>query len=937
MSTIRFPQLRVRTGYTYRDVYGRLPEVLDRLDELEAPFAAIVDHGTWGHSRFEQAAKKAKLPVGFGMEIPILDEHDEWKGFKPRAWVLGTDSRSLYNLTSEATQAGGLTSARLATATGVVRFLGGAVWAGGEPEAYDCVDINPASVASAHKSIQWARFHGKPMVLTSYNDMPDRKHQSAAYSWEVRDSVGPRHLVDVDDMCKAIGGLLTNAEIDTAIYNTFAIAEQCTIELAKAPIINVPGDLRAMCSEGARSRVERGHIAEWNETYAMRLKTELEQIQAKGFDSYFIVVSDLIRFAKKHMLVGPARGSSAGSLVCYLLDITEVDPIPWDLLFHRFIDISRDDLPDIDIDFADTHRYMAFDFLKEKYGADNVAKLGNIMTLQPASVFAQVGKKFGIGVHETMAIRGVTNKAMAGDVLYGHTIGEMLKTTDVGQDFAENHPAASLCMTDLEVHPSHAGVHAAGILVCNEKITDFCTVTADGIAQIDKPDAEYLNLLKIDALGLRTLGIIQDAGVITSDELFALRFDDQSVLDILNDDKVSGVFQFEGDAVRGVTRQTHIDSIVKIDNINALARPGPLGSGMAQKYINRVSGKEKVTYDIPELESHLSNSYGIILYQEQVMSIVNQIGCFDWVKTSAIRKAMSKSKGKEYFDTFAPEFVAGAVSLGIDPVKAQKLWDDLVTFGGYGFNKSHSFSYAVVTYWTLYMKRYHPVEFAAACLRSAKDDEQVIAILRELAKEGVHYTAIDPEYSDMNWVAADGRLIGGILNAKGYGPVKAAKYVAKRAAGTLTDKDRADLTKAETKYGDLNEAHTKWGHFYARPRLAGVTSGNPIVGMKQIKDRDDGLVIGKLIKKTLLDENEASRVKKRGGKLVQGNSKMIDLFMVDDSTDSPMRFRIRPDKFEEMGAEIHAEHKAGSWYLVKGWKISGIDMFIVKAIKRIDE
>jgi len=183
---------------------------------------------------------------------------------------------------------------------------------------------------------------------------------------------------------------------------------------------------------------------------------------------------------------------------------------------------------------------------------------------------------------------------------------------------------------------------------------------------------------------------------------------------------------------------------------------------------------------------------------------------------------------------------------------------------------------------------------------------------------------------------ADGRLIGGILNAKGFGPSKAATYIDKRNAGLLTDKDRERLANAEVLFSDLAEAHTKWGHFYADPRLAGVTSGNPIVGMKEVKDRDECLIIGKLTKKVLADENEAIRIKKRGGKIMKGQTQFVDLMLVDDSSDSPMRFRVRPDKFEAMGKQIAETAPMGAWFLVRGWKISGIDMMIVKNIKRLD-
>lgn len=935
-----FPQLRVRSGYTFRNAYGRIPEIVDRLKATGAQFAAMVDAGTWSHVRWDTAMTKAELTPGFGMEVPVLrlDEDGEHKGPKQIAWILAIDTRKFYNLTTLCVRQKGLTPRQLfeASAAGYVHvFTGGALDLAFNSATF--VDVNPSSYTHAAQSIKAANESGLPMVITSYNDMPHPDHKPFAYAWEVRDSVGMRHIGDIDELWRQLKLVMSRADFDKALDNTFELAESLKdVKLNKAPIIHLEGDLIALAREGQTSRLQRGHIKEWTDVYEERFKMEIEQIQNKEFDSYFLVVSDLVRYAKEHMLVGPARGSSAGSLVCYLLGITEVDPLPHDLLFQRFIDISRADLPDIDIDFADTKRHLVFEYLQDKYGADNVAKLGNINTLKANSVMAQVGKRFGISFNETSQVKNALIEYSSGDARYGKGLEDTFAQTAPGQHFREHFPDAARCMGDLEIHPSHTGVHAAGILVCNYPISDYCTVNEEGVAQIDKPDSEALNLLKIDALGLRTLGIIEDAGVVTAEQLYSLELNDPAVFKVINDDKVSGIFQFEGDAVRSVTRSVNVDKFSKIDNLTALARPGPLASGMAQKYIERAAGRSPVSYDVPQLEKYLSDTYGVFLYQEQIMSVVKEIGLFDWVKTSAVRKAMSGRKGEEYFNKMGEDFVAGATSQGVPVDQAKKIWQEMVTFGSWGFNKSHSVSYAVVTYWTCWLKAYHKLEFAAACLRAAKDDEQTIAILREMAKEGVAYTAIDPDFSEMNWTVADGRLIGGIQNAKGYGPVKALKYVQARREGKLTDKMRESLTKAEVMYSDLAEAHTKWGWAYDRPRLLGIKVGDSIENMKEVGDREEAVVIAKLTKKILADENEAIRIKKRGGKVMKGQTQFVDFMMVDDSTDSPMRFRVRPDKFLELGKPISETAPIGSWFMVRAWKIQGIDMMIVKNMKRID-
>lgn len=910
-----------------------MPEIVERLKELGATSAGLVDHGTWGHVRFEQAMVKAELSPMFGMEVPIITE----SSFKPVAWVLAKDTKRLYNFTSNVVRNGGATPEELAAAPGLIRFCGGALDVLPH-DSYDYIDVNPSSYLQAHRAVKLARKTGKKMVITSYNDMPHKRHEAFAHAWEVRESVGMRWIASEDEAWSVLRETMSRYEFAEACGVTWTVAESLRGHiLAKAPLISTEGDLEALAREGQRSRLERGHIAEWTPEYEARFNLELEQIKAKKFDSYFLVVSDLVRYAKQHMLVGPARGSSAGSLICYLTEITEVDPLPHKLLFHRFIDISRADLPDIDIDFTDTKRHLVFEYLQNKYGKENVSKLGNVNTLKAASVLAQVGKRFGIAVWETANIRNSLIEYSSADERYGKGLEDTMSKTEPGKDFRERWPRAAECMGDIEIHPSHSGVHAAGILVCNDPVIDYCTVNDEGIAQIDKPDSEYLNLLKIDALGLRTLGVIEDTGVITAEELYSLKLDDHSVLDILNEDKVSGIFQFEGDAVRSVTRSVNVDDFSKIDHLTALARPGPLSSGMAQRYIARAAGKEPVTYEIPQLEKYLSDTYGVILYQEQIMSMVKELGSFDWQKTSTVRKAMSGRKGEEYFNKLGQDFVAGAVANGISEKDAKLIWGEMATFGAWGFNKSHSVSYAIVTYWTCYLKRYFPLEYAAASLRAAKDDDQTIAILREITKEGIEYTPIDPEYSDTHWKVADGRLIGGIINAKGYGPVKALAYVQKREAGKLTDKDRERLLNAEVAFADLQEAHTKWGHYYADPALAGVTSGRDIKNMVECVDGVTSLVIAKLVSKTISDANEPIRVKKRGGKVYKGQTIFLDMFMVDDSSDSALRFRIGRDMYLSHGKAIAEGAPKGSWWLLKVKRLSEYQMFNVIGIKRLDD
>jgi DNA polymerase III alpha subunit len=627
------------------------------------------------------------------------------------------------------------------------------------------------------------------------------------------------------------------------------------------------------------------------------------------------------------MLVGPGRGSSAGSLLCYLIGITEVDPIPHGLLFERFIDLTRKDLPDIDIDFADTKRDLVFDYLGEKYGANNVARLGNINTLKPKSVLAAACKRFDIPDKAKFDLVNVLEEHSSGSSLYGHGLQHALETTEPGRRFRENYPEA-LVMTQTENHASHTGVHAAGVIVCNVPVNEFCTIGPDGVAHIDKPDSEALNLLKIDALGLRTLGIIEDSGMVTAEQLYALKLDDPEVFGVFNSHKFCGIFQFEGQAQRTVSAQVHIDSFQSIDHITALSRPGPLGGGAAQKYINRAAGREAVVATHPRMQEMLQDTFGVVLYQEQVMRIVREIGKFSWEDTTVIRKAMSGRKGEEFFNKQGVKFIAGAAEDGIDEHLANAIWLELCSFGAWGMNKSHTCAYSVISYWCAWMKRYHPLEYAAACLRSAKDDDQTMEILREMAREGVAYVPFDIDLSDVNWSVQDGKLVGGFMNLVGFGPAKSVKAVEDRAAGKL---NREKVERAVVKFAELYPLHAEYADWYNDPESKGCRAGSRILQASELPENGgDCLFLGKIDSKKLRDKNESVLVKRREGKVMRGPTQFAD-FVVKDDTGIPIICRIDRFEFEEFGRKAIENLVAGEdVVLIRGDRIPGFSMIKVK-------
>jgi DNA-directed DNA polymerase III PolC len=918
------PQLRVRTEFSFRQAFGPVPRIALAVKTLGAPSAGIVDGSTWGHVRWAKAAVANEVKPLFGTEFPVVLPD----GRKPLAWALAEDTRAFYRFSTALRQPGADAAALLREVKGVVRFAGDALT---DPDTFDYIDLNPTSPLAQRAALRLHKATGKPLVVTSDNAYPMREDYAAFMAIGGRDAATAQHLLSEQELRQKLR-ILDDDAWAVAVRNTHEVAERCAGELPTAPIIHVEGDLRALAEEGRQRRLSLGHLPSWPQLYEDRLQRELTAIEAKAFESYFIVVADLISWAKERMLVGPGRGSSAGSLLCYLLGITEVDPIPHGLLFERFIDLTRKDLPDIDIDFSDVKRDQCFDYLANKYGRSCVARIGNVNTLKPRSVMAEVCKRFGIPDKERFDLLNVLIEYSSGDSRYGKGLEDTLNNTDIGRRFMERNPKA-VVMSEVENHAWHTGVHAAGVIVCNVPVDEYCTVGSDGVAHLDKPDSEYLNLLKIDALGLRTLGIIEDTGCVTSEELYALKLDDPKVLDIFNQRKYTGIFQFEGQSQRTISAQVHVDDFRTVDHLTALARPGPLGGGATGKYIARKAGQEPVTYTHSALEDLLNDTYGVVLYQEQVMRIVRDIGKFSWDETTVIRKAMSGRKGKEFFDRQGEKFIAGAAQDNIDERTAQDIWNEICNFGAWGMNKSHTCAYAVISYWCAWMKAYYPLEYAAACLRSAKDDDQTMEILREMAREGVDYTPFDAELSEVNWAVKEGRLVGGYMNLVGFGPAKAVAAVEARRLGKIDDKLRKRINEAHVKFSDLYPISHAYADWYADPVGHGCRVGSVIYTADKLPEGGDVLYIGKIAKKELRDENETVRVARRDGRKLTGQTLFVDFFLKDD-TGIPIICRIDRWKYEPMGRvaleRLVAEQDV---LLVRGKKIPNFGMIKVERIK----
>lgn len=496
-------------------------------------------------------------------------------------------------------------------------------------------------------------------------------------------------------------GLSRQGAID-AILNTEQIAERCTVELPKMENIRFP------IPSGYKNRQEvwEGWIKEgWayrkiedrpnRNAYVRRLKHELGVIESKDFVDYFLVVSDIVKFAKDNAIpVGPARGSAAASLICYLLRITEVDPIKFsNLVFERFIDVTRKELPDIDLDFDDERRHLIKEYAGRRYGSDRVGNLGTFTTYKAKNTLDDIGRVFDVPKWEIESIKGLMLDRSSGDLRYSETIEDTVLSNPDARATFEKYPDLWKS-TKLEGNVRGMGMHAAGFVISNFPITEVCAVysrtDAKGkvteVISADKHDAKYLGALKLDLLGLRTMGMLrfalEELGM-TLQDMYDLPLDDEKTIDAFRRNDVAGIFQFEGRATKSVNEEVKPDNFLEICDVNALSRPGPLHSGASVAYVDAKFGSEPDSLH-EKLDDITKNTHGQIIYQEQILRIIREIGAFDWTEHEYIRKIIGQRMGKQEFSRQWEKFWAGAQKI-MDESVAQKIWGHCITAGAYAF------------------------------------------------------------------------------------------------------------------------------------------------------------------------------------------------------------------------------------------------------------
>ncbi|MGZ5494848.1 MAG: DNA polymerase III subunit alpha, partial [Thermoanaerobaculia bacterium] len=454
--------------------------------------------------------------------------------------------------------------------------------------------------------------------------------------------------------------------------------------------------------------------------YHDRLEREIEIIKGMGFPGYFLVVWDFIKYAKDNGIpVGPGRGSAAGSLVAYSMEITDVDPLDYDLLFERFLNPERISMPDIDVDFCMNNRGRVIEYVREKYGTENVAQIITFGTMAAKSVVRDVGRVLGLpyGFVDKVAktIPAGPEVTLPSAAKESPALVEAIKTDkEVGRIIEIG--------SKLEGLARHAGMHAAGVVITPEPVTDYVplyrTTRDEIVTQFDMRVVEKMGLLKMDFLGLRTLTVIDDAIKSVEQEtgqkidISTLVLDDPEVFRLFQEGRTKGVFQFESGGMVDLLRKARPARFEDLAALNALYRPGALDAGMVDEYVRRKNGVSKPRYLVPAMKAFLEETYGVIVYQEQVMQIAQAVAGYSLGQADLLRKAMGK-KDKVIMEAERDKFVGGAVAQGYDKKKANEIFDYIEPFARYGFNKSHSVAYALVAYQTAWLKVHHPRHFMA--------------------------------------------------------------------------------------------------------------------------------------------------------------------------------------------------------------------------------
>ncbi len=803
-----FVHLHVHSEYSLLDGAARIDDLVNRAKEMGFRALALTDHGNlFGSIEFYVKAREAGIKPILGMEAYIVDDIEK-KDKYYHITLLAMDERGWKNLMKISSL--GYTKGFYGKPRIDKRILQehseGIIVLSGCPSGEIAHYIITDNFRKADETIGWFKEVFKDRFFLEVQDVGMEENQKINnYLLEASKKFNlklvatndvhyirreDKHLQDIL-ICIAQGAKLSDSNrfrIDTqeiymksaeemlnlfswhpdAIKNTLLVAEMVNLDLEidpqklKLPLppnVSDPfEDLKIKAYEGLRRK-----LGEIPEEYQKRLEYELDVIKNTGFSGYFLIIEDIVRFCKERgIMVGIGRGSAAGSLVLYALDITDVDPIKYGLLFERFLNPERVSPPDVDIDFEDRRRDEVIDYIRKTYGENSTAQIITFSKLKSRAVLKDTARVYGVEFEEVNRITKLIPNIPSDPI----TLAEAYERVEDFKKAVSNPKWKEIVENAIKIENFTRGlsVHAAGIVITPGEITDFVPVAVVKdrvVTQFDKNILELLGILKIDILGLRTLSALSSAERMIRqyyDPTFSIKnipLDDKKTFELLQQGKTMGVFQLESPAMRKLLVRLKANHINDLIAINALYRPGPIQSGMVDEYIERKHGKD-FKYEFDELKPILEETYGLIVYQEQVMLAAQILAGFTPGEADTLRKAIGKKK-KDLMDAMREKFIMGAKERGYDERKIEELWEKIEKFASYSFNKSHSVAYAIISFWTAYIKAHYPLVFYASTLSSFRTSGQqkffdnVPLFIQEMKDMGIKVEAPDVNRSGVEF------------------------------------------------------------------------------------------------------------------------------------------------------------------------------------------
>ncbi|MCG3176476.1 MAG: DNA polymerase III subunit alpha [Candidatus Omnitrophica bacterium] len=831
MSSADFVHLHVHTQYSLLDSACHIEDLMERLKELKQSACAVTDNGNmFGVVEFFGACKKAGVKPIIGAEVYIAPQsrferatHGLQGASYPFVLLCKDDTgyRNLIQLVTIGYLEGFYYRPRVDKET-LKKYSKGLIALSGGLRAEIPHQLNLGQQENARKAVQeyidifgkedfyieiirsglreqdrinadlvrLAREHGVGIVAA--NDVHYLKREYAR-AHEIAVCIQSQANLDDPGRMRAQTDqyyLKSAAEmrelfkdLPEACDNTLAIAERCRLDLdftkTYVPIFEPPSGkthadyLRELTYEGLAKR-----YGVLDQKIRDRAEHELATIEKSGYTSYFLIVWDFVHYAKsKGIPVGPGRGSAAGSIVSYALGITDLDPLPYGLLFERFLNPERVSMPDIDIDFCFERRDEVIQYVTDKYSKDNVAQIITFGTMMAKAVIRDIGRVMGLPYGDVDKIAKLVPQEL--DI----TIDKALeKEPDLAKLYKENPKVAELIDSArvLEGMARHASTHAAGVVISQKPLREHVPLFKTGDGQISTmfgmESLEKIGLLKMDFLGLRTLTVLDDAVKIvrrtkkTEIDWSKIPLSDPKTYDLLSRAQSIGIFQLESSGMRDILQKLKPNTFEDLIAVLALYRPGPIGTGMVDDFIKRKHGVVPIVYDHPLLEPILKETYGVMVYQEQIMRIANALAGFSLGKADNLRRAIAKKK-EDVMRQVREEFVAGCQHNHVDRRIAEKIFNFIDYFAGYGFNKSHSAAYALISFRTAYLKANYPTEFMTALLSSEKDNtDKIVLYIDEAKRMGIQVLPPDVNQSFPQFtVVGDGTIRFGLSAVKNVG------------------------------------------------------------------------------------------------------------------------------------------------------------------------